>query len=160
MWAVSWKNGEMGECEWSAETQRRLLRLSLLHLKEEYEKTGWRVAEVEDAMEELIPGNLFVFVGANIICLSESRPWFSAERVLTEEFVDPNIGLETVVEICKYAAEVVDVRRFTVGTRAAANQRHAGLAKLYQKQGLSVSTVELVGVVHGQQEDSEDTSQV
>jgi hypothetical protein len=156
MWSVSWKGGAMVECEWSAETQRRLLRLSLLYLKTEYEKTGWRVAEVDDAMEELIPGNLFVFVGPHIVCLSECRPWFSAERVLTEEFVDPNIGLDTVVDICRHAANVVDVRRFTVGTRAAANQRHAGLAKLYQKQGLSVSTVELVGVIHGQQENQED----
>jgi len=149
MWSVSWKNGQLGECEFDAQTQRELLRASLYTLKAEYEKTGWKVAKVADAMDDLIPGNLFVFVGPAIICLSEGRPWFSAERVLTEEFVDPGIGLETVIEVMRAAANIVDVNRFTVGTRAAANQRHAGLAKLYQKQGLTVSTVELVGVIHG-----------
>ena len=149
MWSVSWKDGQLGECEFDAPTQRALLRASMHALKAEYEKTGWKVASATAAMTELIPGNLFVFVGPNIICLSEGRPWFSAERVLTEEFVDPGIGLETVIEIMKAAADIVDVKRFTVGTRAAANQRHAGLAKLYQKQGLTVSTVELVGVIHG-----------
>lgn len=149
MWSVSWIDGKLVECEFDAIAQRELLGLSLQALRTEYVKTGWEVATVSDAMDDLISGNLFVFVGTQIICLSEGRPWFSAERVLTEEFVDPGIGLETVIEIMKAAADIVDVKRFTVGTRAAANQRHAGLAKLYQKQGLTVSTVELVGVIHG-----------
>lgn len=159
MWAVSWINGELVECEWSEETQRRLVRLSLHTLRDRYKSTGWRLAEVEAAYAELVDGNLFVFVGPSVMCLSECRPWFSAERVLTEEFVDDGIPLETVVAVMRAAAQVVDVNRFTVGTRAAANQRHAGLAQHYQRTGLAVSTVELMGVIH-EQKDSQDRSQV
>lgn len=159
MWAVSWIGGELVECHWSPETQRRLIRLSLFDLRQKYEPTGWKLASVAEAYDELIVGNLFVFVGQNVMCLSESKPWFSAERILTEEFVDEGIPLDTVVAIMKKAAAIVDVNRFTVGTRAAANQRHAGLARHYQRTGLAVSTVELMGVIN-EQENPEDRSQV
>lgn len=160
MWSASWKDGKFTECEWSPETQRRLLRLSLWALREAYGKTGWKLATVNEAMEEVIPGSLFVFVGNKIICLSECKPWFSTERVLTEEFVDEGIGIDTTVAVMRAACGVVAVERFTVGTRAAANQRHAGLAKHYQGTGLTVSTVELMGVIQHEQENQEAGSQV
>lgn len=154
MQAVSWKSGQLMACEYSEATQLSLLLCSLYALRDGYASTGWKLVEPEEAAAELMDDNLFVFVGDKLMCLSESRPWFSAENVITEEFVDEGIPLDTVVDVLKAVCERAGCNRFTVGTRAAANQRHAGLAKLYQRQGLSVSTVELVGELHGKQKDS------
>lgn len=151
MWSVSYINGELVPCEWNPDTQRLIVLATLSELKEGYAVTGWPTALVKDAMESLIEGNLFVFVGDKVMCLSQCRPWFSAEDILTEEFVGNGIGLETVTRVMRVAASVMGVSRFVVGTRAAANQRQAGLARLYQREGLTVSTIELMGTTHEQE---------
>ena len=153
MWAVSWVNGEFVPCIFTERAQRSLVLLELFKLHEGYKDTGWKLVEPEEALEALTPCNLFVFVGSAPMCISASTPWFSAEMVLAEEFVGAGIDTDTAADILRAACEMQGVRRFVVGTRAAANQRHAGLAKLYQKSGLSVSTIELMGVIHGKQVD-------
>ena len=159
MWSVSWDGEKMIECQLLPRTQRSLLLLSLYTLRDRYAGEGWALETPETAAEELTPGNLFVFVGDKLMCLSQSKPWFSAEYVITEEFVDEGIPLETVKAVCEAACRDIGIRRYTVGTRAAPNQRHAGLASLYQREGLTVSTVELMGVIH-EQKDSQDRGEV
>lgn len=159
MIAKSWINGELVECPFSIRAQKQLLLISLYALRESYADTGWDIRSPQEAAEELMDGGLFVFVGSQLMCLSDVRPWFSNEHVITEEFVDPGIPLETVKAVMEYVCRLMGFKRYMVGTRAAANQRHAGLAKKYQQEGLSVSTVELMGVVH-EQEDQEDVGQV
>lgn len=159
MIAKSWVNGELVECRFSERAQRKLLLCSLYHLRDSYKDTGWALAEPEEAAAELSDGALFVFVGDKLMCISDVKPWFAAEHIIAEEFVDPGIPLETVKAVCEYVCKLLGFKRYTVGTRAAANQRHAGLAKKYQQHGLSVSTVELMGVVH-EQEDPQTGSQV
>lgn len=152
MWAYSWEDGKLVTCRWSAHQQEILIKGELAHLKDAYEQTGWETEDVDTAFANLTGAQgicLFVFVGSAVLCLCEDRPWFSKERVLHEEFIGQGIGLPTVVEIMEYVAKVVDVRRYIAGTRAAANQRHAGLAKLYSKEGLTISAIELMGVVDG-----------
>lgn len=144
MVAVSYVNGELVPCEFNHDTQRLIIAVALSELKAGYAQTGWSTASVEEAMDAL-DGNLFVFVGCRVMCLSQCRPWFSAEDVLTEEFVGPGIGMQTATQVMRLAAKTMNVRRFVVGTRAAAKQRQAGLARLYQREGLSVSTIELMG---------------
>lgn len=156
MWSVSWKNGETVECEFSAKAQRSLLLASLYALYQGHAEMGWKLNTPEEVIDELIPGNLFVFVGDKIMCLSETQPWFAAERVLNEEFIDAGISIETIHEVMRYVCGVVDTRRYCVGTRTAANQRHDGLAKLHRQQGLTVTTIELMGEIHGKQEDQKD----
>lgn len=147
--SLSWENGQLVPCKFSERGQLKLLLCSLYDLRDGYAPTGWKLAEPETAAAELIDDGLFVFVADKIICLSEARPWFSSEHVITEEFVDQGIPLDTVVQVMRAVCALVGCQRFTVGTRAAANQRHAGLAKLYQQHGLAVSTVELMGVQDG-----------
>lgn len=159
MWSVSWDGEKLIECQLLPRTQRSLLLLSLYTLRDRYAGEGWALETPETAAEELTPGNLFVFVDDKLMCLSQSKPWFSAEYVITEEFVDEGILLETVKAVCEAACREIGIRRYTVGTRAAPNQRHAGLASLYQREGLTVSTVELMGVIH-EQENPQDRGEV
>lgn len=161
MWAVSWINGKMEACEWKDHQQRILIVGELEHLKEEYEKnTGWKCADPLEVFQEIECGSLFVFIGHKVLCLAETRPWFSAENVLTEEFVGQGIDTDTVIAVMREACATVGLKRFVVGTRAPANGRIAGLAKKYQQQGLSISTIELMGEVHGQQEDPQAGGEV
>lgn len=150
MWAVSWINGKLEECEWKPHQQRILVLAEMEHLREAYQiQTGWECADAAEALAEFEDSSLFVFIGHKVMVLSETRPWFSKERVLTEEFIGQGIDIETAVAVMQETCRTVDIKRFTVGTRAAANGRHAGLAKLYQREGLTVSTVELMGEIHG-----------
>lgn len=149
----SWVNGTLVECEFSERAQRHLLLCSLYALRDTYLATGWQMKTPEEAAEALTESeddSFFVFVGDKLVCLSAAQPWFSKEYVLTEEFVDPGVPPETVKAIMLEVCRLVDIDRFEVGTRAVANQRHAGLSRLYQQQGLAVSTVTLMGVVNGQ----------
>lgn len=159
MWAYSWTGKELVECEWSPKAQHSLLMASLYALHDKYKGEGWVLETPEEAAKELVQGNLFVFIGHRLICLSQTKPWFSKEHIVVEEFVDEGIQLETVKAVCEFACRTIGLRRYTVGTRAATNQRHAGLARLYQREGLTVSTVELMGVIH-EQEDSQGSGQV
>lgn len=155
MWAVSWVNGELMPCEWKPHQQEILIKSEMERLRDVYVQTGWDVASVDEAYNELIEAggmNLFVFVGPNVMCLCEDRPWFSRERVLYEEFIGMGIGLATVVEVMREVCKTVDIKRYATGTRAAVNQRHAGLAKLYSKEGLTISAIELMGEVRNGQE--------
>ena len=163
MMAASWVDGELVECQWRPHQQEILIKAELAHLREAYEQTGWECESVDDAYIGLTESkglNLFVFVGSAVLCLCEDRPWFSKERVIYEEFIGQGIGLATVVEIMAYVCEMVGATRYVAGTRAAANQRHAGLAKLYSKEGLTISAIELTGVVSNGQKDSQGSGQV
>lgn len=154
MWAVSWKDGKLVECEWSPHQQEILIKGEMAYLKDAYEQTGWLTEDVDTAYANLTESsgmNLFVFVGPAVMCLCEDKAWFSKERVLYEEFIGQGIGLSTVVDIMIEVCKVVDIGRYVAGTRAAANQRHAGLAKCYSMEGLTISAIELMGVIHGQE---------
>ena len=146
MWSASWVDGELVPCLLSPVAQRRAVLCTLSTLAQGYEKSGWAVTTPEKALFELEQGNLFVFVGVHPMCISMDKPWFATEFVLIEEFVSQGIGLAPVVAIMRKAMDVMSARRFVVGTRAVLNQRHGGLAKLYEREGLAISAVELTGV--------------
>lgn len=146
MWSVSLVGDELLPCTLAPEYQQYVVRNTLYLLADAYKVTGWETVTPEEALAEL-QGNLFVFVDASVMCISISRPWFSKEDVLVEEFVGQGIGLHRVTKIMRLATVVMGAKRFVVGTRAAVNQRHSGLAKLYEREGLTVSAVELMGGV-------------
>lgn len=144
----SWDGDDLMACQWSESTARRLVRISLSSLRMAYLATGWELVSEDDALESLTEeGTVFVFVGDRIVAVNAEAPWFSAETVVYEEFVDEGIPLATVVAVLEAVARRLEVKRILVGTRAAPNQRHAGLAKLYTQEGMTVSTVELMKVL-------------
>jgi hypothetical protein len=163
MMAASWVDGALVECTWRPHQIEILIKAELAHLREAYEQTGWEIEDVDTAYTALTEAeglNLFVFVGPNVLCLCEDKPWFSKERVVYEEFIGQGIGLATVVEIMAAVCKMTDCKRYVAGTRAAANQRHAGLAKLYSKEGLTISAIELMGVVSIGKKDKKGSGQV
>lgn len=150
MWSVSLIGDKLLPCTLTPGRQLYLVLSTLERLADNYKVTGWETVTPAEAYKEL-QGNLFVFAGTSVMCISISRPWFSKEDVLVEEFVGQGIGLHKVTKIMRLATGVMGAKRFVVGTRAAVNQRHSGLAKLYEREGLTVSAVELMGVVDGKE---------
>lgn len=143
-----WQSGELGQCSFSERAARQLVLCSLYALRDSYAGQGWILATPSEALAELEADDAaIVFVGDKIICLTSGRPWFAGETILSEEFVDPGIPVETVAAVCREVCRLMDIRRFEVGTRAAANSRHAGLAKKYSQAGLTVSTIGLTGTI-------------
>lgn len=148
MWALSWVDGKLTDCQWKPHQQRILILSELEHLKQGYEdREGWPCTTAEEALTQIERSSIFVFDGHKVLALSAVQPWFSKEEVLTEDFVGQGMDIPTVVAIMREVCKVVCLKRFTVGTRAAANGRHAGLARLYENEGLSVSTLELKGEI-------------
>lgn len=143
-----WQSGKLEQSTFSERAARQLVLCSLYALRDSYAGQGWILAEPSEAFEALEADDAaIVFVDDKIICLTASRPWFAGETVLSEEFVDPGIPVETVAAVCREVCGLLFIRRFEVGTRAAANSRHAGLAKKYSQAGLTVSTIGLTGTI-------------
>lgn len=144
-----WTGSALEQVNLSFHAAKALVLNALYGLKEHYAETGWKTRDPQEALSELIEDEaLFVFTPDHrVICLTLCQPWFSGEDVLCEEFVEYGIPLETVSEVMEYVARGANVQRLVAGTRAAPNQRHAGLAKLYSKHGWAVSTMELTRVI-------------
>lgn len=144
-----WTGHNLEQVDLSYHAAKSLVLNALYGLKQRYVETGWSTKDPEEAFRALIDEEaLFVFTRSHrVVCLTMCQPWFSGEDVLCEEFVDEGVSLEEVTELMEYVARGANVRRLVAGTRAAPKQRHAGLAKLYSKQGWSVSTMELTRVI-------------
>jgi hypothetical protein len=124
--------------------------ISLYELRDRHAlPKGWQPLDPQECLNRLVAADaLFVHDSqGRIICFVVDSPWFSDDRVVSELWVDDGIALADVVLAAKAACVMGGAGRFVIGTRAAANDRHAGLAKLYSREGLTVSTVELEGKV-------------
>lgn len=144
----SWENNSLTGCIWTEGTARRLVRIALSSLHDRYKGTGWDLLSPDEALMNLDElGTVVVFDGPLCVAVNIDKPWFSREQIVYEEFVEDGVPLATVVAILEHIARQMEVKRILVGTRAAPNQRHAGLAKLYTQEGMAVSTVELMKVV-------------
>lgn len=149
-----WRNGQLEPNDkWKPHQCEILIRAALTDLREIYtNELKWDILSVDDAYQYLSerPGEfMFVFTeDGGVICAAEGTPWFAELPVLSEEFVSRGMATDITVAVMRALAQGFEYDRFTVGTRAVANQRHAGLAKHYQQGGMSVSTVELMGVIN------------
>lgn len=154
MHSLLWRNGALVEDDkWKPHQREILIRAALTDLREVYtNELHWPILPVEDAFQylnERPEDFVFVFTeDGGVICAGEGTPWFAELPVLSEEFVSRGMPTDTTVAVLRALAQMFEFTRFTVGTRAVANQRHAGLAKHYQQSGMSVSTVELMGVIN------------
>lgn len=117
-------------------------------LKAAYEVQGWSGITVSSALAnlmEMVEATELVLVRVGedgLVAFSMGTPWFSTEVILTEEFI-VGCSIDDAVPLLKVAAKAEGISRIVVGTRAAPNGRHLGLAKRYEQVGLSVSTIEL-----------------
>lgn len=128
----------------------------LTALAEGYKGTGWKVTCPIKAFHRTKDEFTFVLLeSGGIMAVSSQVPWFAEQHVLSEEWIGAGVTTQEAIDTLKLMAEVMGFERYEVGTRATPGQRHEASARLYQRQGLRVSTIALEGVVeHGQQKDS------
>lgn len=116
-------------------------------LADQFKETGVPTRCPIEALEIIGPELTFVRLSTGWMAVSTNMPWYSTEHVLCEEFVGPGVTTEQAVEALEAICKATGVRRYEVGTRAAPQQKHEAVARLYQRQGLRLSTVSLEGVV-------------
>lgn len=123
--------------------RKRLLE-GLVWLKGRYTAQGWQfIVEPEDIVDTLIDEAQLLMVGPSIVGFSIGVPWFLTRPVVGEEFIMFDGNLTDIVAGLEAVGKHCGACRLEVGTRAAANGKHAALARLYIRQGLTVSTLEL-----------------
>lgn len=116
-------------------------------LKESYKVQGWKdIKEPVDVVQEVMDSFYFMWVGSTFVAFSVEQPWFSNSTVVAEEFVVPfgsTPKLADVVAALTVAGQAAGATRLVIGTRAAPRGKHAALARMYNRQGLASSAMEL-----------------
>lgn len=132
---------------------RRLMLVDLTILAAQYTGTPWTLKRPEEAQEALLESDaiLVVFPDNALMCVSLGQPWFSSDWVLSEEWLGHGVNTDRAVQALQHIAKALNVKRFEVGTRATPGQRHEAAARLYQRQGLRLSTCVLEGEVDEQE---------
>lgn len=143
-----------------AETPLHRARIisELTALADGYRGTGWKVTCPIKAFHRTREDFAFLLLeSGGIMAVSSQVPWFAEQHVLSEEWIGAGVTTQEAIDTLKLMATVMGFERYEVGTRATPGQRHEASARLYQRQGLRVSTIALEGVVeHGQQKDSSE----
>lgn len=137
-------DGELTHLQEDRQTVRDRMLLGLQWLKEQYTTQGWQfIVEPEDIVDTLIDEATLLMVGPCIVGFSVEVPWFLTEPVIGEEFIMFDGNLTDIVAGLEAVGKQYGACRLVVGTRAVAGGRHVALARLYSRQGFSVSTLEL-----------------
>lgn len=126
---------------------RNKLILDLHHvmscLKDQYEGQGWKNLCPYTAAVNAVDDFDLVYVDGGLIGFTVGQPWFvSGGDCISEEFVY-DVPVDTVVKVLKDIGTRAGCKRLLLGTRAVPRGKHAALARLYEGQGLAVSTIEL-----------------
>lgn len=137
-------DGVLTHLQEDRQTMRDRLLAGLVWLKSRYNAQGWKfLVEPEDIVDTLLDEAQLLVVGPSIVGFSVGVPWFLTKPVVGEEFIMFDGNLDDIVDGLYAVGEFCGACRLEVGTRAAANGKHAALARLYIRRGLSVSTLEL-----------------
>lgn len=125
----------------------------LTALAEGYKGTGWKITCPIKAFHRTRGEFTFVLLASGgIMAVSSQVPWFAEQHVLSEEWIGAGVTTQEAIDTLKLMATVMGFERYEVGTRAAPGQKHEAAARLYQRQGLRLSTISLEGVVNDEQE--------
>lgn len=129
---------------------RRLVLCDLTILAAQYAGQGWELRRPEEALEGFQTDDyaLLVLPGDRLIMVSAGRPWFSPELVFSEEWVGHGVTTAEACDAIRLVAAKFGATKFEVGTRATPGARHDAAARLYQRQGMRLSTHVLVGDIH------------
>lgn len=126
----------------------------LTRLAEGYKDTGWKLADPVEAFHTIKDEFTFVLLeSGGIMAVSSNVPWFAQEHVLCEEWLGAGVTTTEAASAMKAICKQAGIRRFEVGTRAVPNQKHSAAARLYQRDGLRLTTITLEGVMNDEQED-------
>lgn len=125
----------------------------LTTLAEQYKGTGWKITDPVKAFQRTKDEFTFIMLeSGGIMAVSSQVPWFAEQHVLSEEWIGAGVTTQEAIDTLKLMATVMGFERYEVGTRAAPGQKHEAAARLYQRQGLRLSTISLEGVVEHEQE--------
>lgn len=132
---------------------RSLALVDLTILADRYKGTPWTLRRPEDALEQLLESDciLVSLSHQRLMCVSLGQPWFSTDWVLSEEWLGDCVTVPEAIGVLTALGKALNVQRFEVGTRATPGQRHEAAARLYQRQGLRLSTCVLEGEINEQE---------
>lgn len=127
----------------------------LTGLAEGYKDTGWKLADPVEAFATIKDEFTFVLLeSGGMMAVSTNVPWFAQEHVLCEEWLGAGVTTTEAASAMKAICKQAGISRFEVGTRAVPKQKHSAAARLYQRDGLRLTTITLEGVMNDEQEDA------
>lgn len=111
------------------------------------QEQGWKnIRAPESLVDHVIDEFSLVLVKDTLIAFSVTQPWFTTDRVLSEEFIAPVAADYATMEEAVACLSLIGSRSgcgmLSLGTRA--NPRQQGLARLFQQTGAKLSTIELI----------------
>jgi hypothetical protein len=142
------ENGQLAHYMDSEASVRKDVLAALRWLHKQMTESGWRnVNPPETLVDHCMQEYMFLYVGNSIIAVDVVEPWFVAETVLAEEFNAPFAGdtgadVSEITTAMAIMAAAAGCTMYSLGTRA--NTRQRGLARLFEKTGARLSTIELV----------------
>lgn len=129
---------------------RRLVLCDLTILAAQYREAGWDLKRPEEAIREFYDEvyALVVLPGDRLMMVSSGIPWFANDPTISEEWIGYGVSVAEAADTLRLLGRQFGATKFEVGTRATPGARHNAAARLYQRQGLRLSTNVLVGDIH------------
>lgn len=104
------------------------------------------IIEPSELVEYVLDEFYLVKVSDTLVAFSLAEPWFMRGRVVCEEFIVPLTDAPSPIADVVKALEAVGrscgCTTLTLGTRA--NPKHRGLARMFEREGARISTIELI----------------
>ncbi|MNP00456.1 hypothetical protein D3C76_922470 [compost metagenome] len=142
------ENGQLAHYMDSEDNVRHRVLCALNWLHKNMQASGWRnLRSPEELLQHCMDEFMFLHVENSYVAVSTVEPWFVDEIVLAEEFNAPYEGetgadVEEISAALGVMAKAAGCTMYSLGTRANLKQR--GLARLFEKTGARISTIELV----------------
>lgn len=141
---ISWDGQQLTYLQEERHSVRTLMLELLCRLRDEYACQGWKhIAEPELIVDDVLDSVTLMRTATGYVGFTLGTPWFMSAPIISEEFVVMGTNLTDAVEGLKEIGRRHGAVRVTFGTRAAHNGRHQGLARVYERLGCTVSTIEL-----------------
>lgn len=118
---------------------------AIKQLKEYFQPAWPELRSDEELADHVLEEFLLVWTGSYLVAVDVVTTWFSEVPVLSEEFIvsfGNHTPYEMVDECLVAVAKQYGCRKVFRGTRSMVG-RHEPLARLIQRQGYTVSTIEL-----------------
>lgn len=143
---LQWEDGQLASYLVQRTVVAEKVRPALAWLYNELLDQGWSgVTHPMDLVEFVMDEFILCLVDDTLIAVTVGTPWFLNDPVVTEEFVAP-VGdspatLDAVVQAIEAIGKASGCTRMMLGTRA--NSRQRGLARLFERVGMTQSSIEL-----------------
>ncbi|WYW04338.1 hypothetical protein Kurepalu1_00036 [Pseudomonas phage vB_PpuP-Kurepalu-1] len=106
---------------------------------------GYRMYDAEHGARFAVDELMLAITPTSVIGFNVAETWFSPEKIIGEEFIGPRIGcvvdMADAVACLSAIAKRAGCPRVCLGTRS--NSRHVALARLLERTGCRISTIEL-----------------